>query len=57
MEIKEISKLYEVLPQCGAFLKAIGDKSVRHVYLKGLLASSASVFFAAVAAKLSLIHI
>ena len=53
MEIKEISKLYEALPQCGAFLKAIGDKSVRHVFLKGMLASSASVFFAAVAGKKS----
>ena len=51
MEIKEISKIYSALPQCGAFLNATDDKSVRHVYLKGLLASSASVFFAAVAAK------
>ena len=51
MEIKEISKIYSALPQCGAFLNATDDKSVRHVYLKGLLASSASVFFAAVAAR------
>ena len=51
MEIKEISKIYSALPQCGAFLNVIADKSVGHVYLKGLLASSASVFFAAVAAK------
>lgn len=48
MEIKEISSIYSALPQCGAFLNIISDKSMRHVYLKGLLASSASVFFAAV---------
>ena len=47
MEIKEISSIYSALPQCGAFLNIIADESVRHVYLKGLLASSASVFFAA----------
>lgn len=44
MEIKEISSIYSALPQCGAFLNTIADESVRHVYLKGLLASSASVF-------------
>ena len=49
MEIKKISDIYSALPQCGAFLKAIGDKSVGHVFLDGLRASSASVFFAAVA--------
>lgn len=48
MEIKEISSIYSALPQCGAFLNIISDKSMRHVYLKGLLASSASVFFATV---------
>ena len=47
MEIREISSIYSALPQCGAFLNTIADESVRHVYLKGLLASSASVFFAA----------
>ena len=53
MEINEISDIYAALPQCGAFLRAIGDKSVRHVFLKGLLASSASVFFAAVAGRVA----
>ena len=48
MEIKEISNIYSALPQCGAFLKALSDKSMRHIFLKGLYASSASVFFAAV---------
>ena len=53
MEIKEISNLYTALPQCGAFLKAISDESVRHVFLSGLLASSAPVFFSAVAERVN----
>lgn len=44
MEIKEISNIYSALPQCGAFLKALSDKSMRHIFLKGMYASSASVF-------------
>ena len=48
MEIRNISNIYTALPQCGAFLKAISDESVRHVFLGGLLASSAPVFFSAV---------
>ena len=48
MKIKEISNIYSALPQCGAFLKALSDKSMRHIFLKGMYASSASVFFAAV---------
>ena len=53
MEIRDISNLYTALPQCGAFLKAINDESVRHVFLGGLLASSAPVFFSAVTERLS----
>ena len=53
MEIKNISNIYTALPQCGAFLKAISDESVRHVFLGGLLASSAPVFFSAVAERLN----
>ena len=53
MEIREISNIYTALPQCGAFLKAISDESVRHVFLSGLLASSAPVFFSAVAERLN----
>ena len=53
MEIREISNVYTALPQCGAFLKAISDESVRHVFLSGLLASSAPVFFSAVAERLN----
>ncbi|WP_302403259.1 transcription-repair coupling factor [Leyella stercorea] len=51
MEIRNISNIYTALPQCGAFLKAINDESVRHVFLGGLLASSAPVFFSAVAER------
>ena len=51
MEIRNISNIYTALPQCGAFLKAISDESVRHVFLGGLLASSAPVFFSAVAER------
>lgn len=53
MEIREISNIYTALPQCGAFLKAISDESVRHVFLSGLLASSAPVFFSAVAERVN----
>ena len=53
MEIREISNVYTALPQCGAFLKAISDESVRHVFLSGLLASSAPVFFSAVAERVN----
>ena len=53
MEIREISNVYTALPQCGVFLKAISDESVRHVFLSGLLASSAPVFFSAVAERVN----
>lgn len=51
MEIIEISNIYSALPQCGAFLKAINDESVKHLFLKGMVASSAPVFFAAAASR------
>ena len=51
MEIREISNIYSALPQCGAFLKAVNDESVKHLFLKGMVASSASVFFAAAASR------
>lgn len=51
MKIREISNIYSALPQCGAFLKAINDESVKHLFLKGMVASSAPVFFAAAASR------
>ena len=51
MEIREIRNIYSALPQCGAFLKAVNDESVKHLFLKGMVASSAPVFFAAAASR------
>lgn len=51
MEIREISNIYSAQPQCGAFLKAVNDESVKHLFLKGMVASSAPVFFAAAASR------
>lgn len=51
MEIREISNIYSALPQCGAFLKAVNDESVKHLFLKGMVASSTPVFFAAAASR------
>lgn len=51
MEIREISNIYSALPQCGAFLKAVNDESVKHLFLKGMVASSDPVFFAAAASR------
>ena len=52
MKIREISNIYSALPQCGAFLKAVNDESVKHLFLKGMVASSAPVFFAAAASRI-----
>ena len=51
MKIREISNIYSALPQCGAFLKAVNDESLKHLFLKGMVASSAPVFFAAAASR------
>ena len=52
MEIKEIREFYARLPQVGALACALGDRSVRTVYLDGLVASSAPVVFGSLAGKL-----
>lgn len=46
MKIQELQQLYGSLPQVGAFVKTIENPSVRSVFLQGLVASSASTFFA-----------
>lgn len=46
MKIAQLNTLYSSLPQCKAFVRALDDKSVKSIHLKGMLASSASVFFA-----------
>ena len=48
MEIKKIQKLYGSLPQAGAFLKTVEDKSATTVFLKGLLTSAAPLFFSSI---------
>ena len=49
MEIKEIRDIYGGMPQCGALVKMLEDKTVKTVFLKGLLASSGPMFFSALA--------
>ena len=40
MNIQDIQKLYGVLPQGDALMKTMEEKSVRTVFLQGLLASA-----------------
>ena len=49
MDVKDIAKLYGALPQAGALLHELGKKSVPTIFLDGLLASSAPLFFAGLA--------
>ncbi|MBQ6653636.1 MAG: transcription-repair coupling factor [Prevotella sp.] len=46
MDIADILKRYEGLPQLAALRKILEDKSVRSVFLQGLVASAAPVAFA-----------
>lgn len=49
MDIKEIYDLYAQSPQTAALAKILEDKSVKTVFLQGLVASAAPVMFAATA--------
>ena len=51
MKIQDIQKLYAMLPQAGAILKIQEDKSVKTVFLQGLVASAAPMFFASIAER------
>lgn len=53
MSIEDIIKMYEKLPQGGAFLDILGNNSVHDVFLRGLMASATPVFFASLAKKCS----
>ena len=53
MSIEDIVKMYEKLPQGGAFLDILGNNSVHDVFLRGLMASATPVFFASLAKKCS----
>ena len=52
MKINDIKSVYGALPQCGAILQALGQDSVRTLFLQGLSASAAPVLFSVIAGKL-----
>ena len=52
MEIKEIQKLYGSIPQAGALIDQLRKKSVKTIFLEGLVASSAPLFFAGVCQRM-----
>ena len=52
MNIQDIQQLYGASPQAGALRKALEDKSVKTVFLQGLVASAAPMLFAGMAEKL-----
>ncbi len=51
MNIQELEKRYARLPQVAALVKELGKSSMKTVFLDGLLASSAPMFFASLAQK------
>lgn len=53
MNIQEIQQLYGASPQAGALRKSLEDKSVKTVFLQGLMASAAPMLFAGMAKQLS----
>lgn len=52
MKINDIKSVYGALPQCGALIQALGQDSVRTLFLQGLSASAAPVLFSSIAGKL-----
>ena len=52
MTIQELDKLYGQSPQAGALLDLLKEKSLRTVFLQGLLCSSAPLFFASLRDRL-----
>ena len=52
MEIKDIVGIYASTPQAKALVKSLEKKSAKTLFLQGLVASSAPVFFASLAKKL-----
>ena len=53
MKIQDLLKTYAALPQVGALADMLGKKSVKTVFLEGLVCSSAPMVFAALRARLS----
>jgi len=52
MTIEEVKRLYGEFPQAAALLTTLEKESVKHLFLKGLLASSSSMLFASIANRL-----
>ena len=52
MKVNDLLKQYAMLPQVGALADTLGKKSVKTVFLEGLLCSSAPMLFAALSGKL-----
>ena len=51
MKIEDLLKKYALLPQVGALAKTIEKKSVKTVFLEGLMCSSAPLLFASMVSK------
>ena len=51
MKIQDIQKLYATLPQVGTLIKTQEDKSIKTIFLQGLVASAAPMLFASIAEK------
>ena len=52
MKVSDLLKQYAMLPQVGALADTLGKKSVKTIFLEGLLCSSAPMLFAALSGKL-----
>ena len=48
MNIQDLTKLYGMLPQAGAFRKVLEDTSVKNIFLTGLAGSAAPMLFGAI---------
>ncbi len=53
MDIKDIQQLYGRTPQVGALKKLLEDKSSKHVFLQGLMASATPLLFSSIAEDIS----
>ena len=51
MKIEELLKKYALLPQVGALANTLGKKSVKTIFLEGLMCSSAPMLFASLVSK------
>ena len=51
MNIEELLKKYALLPQVGALANMLGKKSVKTIFLEGLMCSSAPMLFASLTSK------